>query len=479
MLFNSVEYLLFLPTVVVCYFSTQYRWRWLLLLGTSYLFYAAWRVEYTLLLIISTLINYTIALQFSHDLSMLQRRLLLAGSLFFNLGLLFIFKYFNFFSLSLHFFYTDLGIYHEPFIIDLLLPLGISFYTFQTLGYIIDVYRGTINPEKHLGYFALYVVFFPQLVAGPIERASQLLPQFFENHTPNYELTVDGLLLILWGTLKKVVIADRLALYVDQVFNNPTDYYGFAVLLAVYFFAIQIYCDFSGYSDIAIGSAKLLGFRLQDNFQQPYFATSIVEFWQRWHISLSSWFRDYLYIPLGGNRVSKARWYRNLLVVFIVSGFWHGAEWNFIIWGLLHGLYYIGFRLTASIRVKLIAIFRLVEHPKLLKFLSIFVTFHLITFAWFFFRADVVDAIFMIRNSATFNGSLTQIFTIVTWPDLVTALMLVILLGIVDAVQTQQSIRYYLVTKPVWVRWIAYAAAVLIILNLSIPTNIPFIYFQF
>ena len=280
----------------------------------------SWKAEYLILIIISTIIDYFAAIQMSKQTVSSKRKLYLLLSLFVNLGLLFGFKYFNFFSDSLCTIFDQFNIFYNVPTFKVLLPVGISFYTFQTLSYTIDVYRKKREPEKHLGIFALYVAFFPQLVAGPIERSTRLLPQLVEKYNFNYDRVTDGLKLMLWGFFKKVVIADRIAVIVNQVYSNPNEAAGIPLLIGTYLFAFQIYCDFSGYSDIAIGAAKVFGIDLMQNFRRPYFAKSIREFWQRWHISLSTWFRDYLYRPLGGNHTSRWRWYYNIMIVFLISG---------------------------------------------------------------------------------------------------------------------------------------------------------------
>jgi D-alanyl-lipoteichoic acid acyltransferase DltB (MBOAT superfamily) len=338
MLFTSLEFLIFFPIVVALYFGCPYRYRWLLLLAANYYFYAAWKLEYIFLLLASTLISYITAILMVKPENQAKRTGLLVIGLIANLGILFAFKYFNFVNDSLRIAFNQFNLIYNVPMFQALLPVGISFYTFQSLGYTIDVYRGKLEPERHLGRFALFVSFFPQLLAGPIERASNMLPQFYEKFDFDEARVSSGLRLILWGLFKKIVIADRLGLYVNAVYNSPSDWEGWPVFLATYFFAFQIYCDFSGYSDIAIGAARVMGFNLMENFRRPYFAQSPSEFWRRWHISLSSWFRDYLYIPLGGSRVSVPRWYLNLMIVFLVSGLWHGAAWTFVIWGGLHGL---------------------------------------------------------------------------------------------------------------------------------------------
>ncbi len=341
MLFNSIEFLIFFPIVSIVHFLIPHKYRWVWLLLASYYFYMSWRIEYITLIWISTLIDYFAGRQMGKTDDRKKKRKYLLLSLFANLGLLFTFKYWNFFTSSLNIVLRAMHITYEIPYLNVVLPVGISFYTFQTLSYTIDVYRGVKSTEKHLGIFALYVAFFPQLVAGPIERSTNLLPQFFEKHNIDWRRIVDGLKLMMWGMFKKVVIADRLAVFVDRVYGNPYDYTGLSHIVATIFFAFQIYCDFSGYSDIAIGSAQVLGFNLMDNFRRPYFSRSVSEFWRRWHISLSSWFRDYVYIPMGGNRVSPKRWHFNILTVFVVSGLWHGANWTFISQGE-EGIYCCG-----------------------------------------------------------------------------------------------------------------------------------------
>lgn len=404
MLFNSFEFLIFFPTVVGLFFLIPHRFRWLLLLVASYIFYMFWRVDYAIILVISTLMDYVCGLMMDrHPLeATTKRKPWLWVSLFTNLGTLFTFKYFNFFNTAAQDLADIMGVSYAAPAFELLLPMGISFYTFQTMSYSIDVYYGRQKAEKHLGIFALFVTFFPQLTAGPIERAGNLLDQFKEKKEFDYKRVTDGLKLITWGLFKKVVIADRLSVMVNQVYNNPTDYEGIPLIIATVFFAFQIYCDFSGYSDIAIGSAQVMGFRLMENFRRPYFSKSIKEFWSRWHISLSTWFRDYLYIPLGGNRVVKWRWYYNLFIVFLISGLWHGANWTFIIWGALHGFYQVIGTMTASTRDALVERLRLNSRSTVYKFLQVGTTFTLVCLAWVFFRANTIsDAWYILLHMFT------------------------------------------------------------------------------
>ncbi|MFN0058210.1 MAG: MBOAT family O-acyltransferase [Planctomycetota bacterium] len=388
MLFNSVQYMLFLPMVVALYYALPPARRWPLLLGASYYFYMCWRPEYALLLLLSTAVDYWSAIQMAARTTRRARRPFLYLSLAGNLGLLFAFKYFNFFTSSIERAGRELGILIDLPHLNILLPVGISFYTFQTLSYAIDVYRGETRPERHFGYFALFVSYFPQLVAGPIERFDHLNPQLRQPVRFDSANVRAGLQIMLWGFFKKIVIADRLAIYVNQVYGAPGDYAGLPLWLATYAFAVQIYCDFSGYSDIAVGTARILGHKLMVNFRTPYFARSIQEFWQRWHVSLSQWFRDYVYIPLGGNRGGPARWYANLCIVFLLSGLWHGANWTFAIWGALHGSYLVLSLATRKWRSAAAARMQFDRCPRLTAFGSWFVTLQLVIFAWIFFRAQ-------------------------------------------------------------------------------------------
>ncbi|MEE8405086.1 MAG: MBOAT family O-acyltransferase, partial [candidate division Zixibacteria bacterium] len=357
-----------------------------------------WKPEYVILIIASTGIDYFAALGMGKHTERKPRRKYLIASLAGNLGLLFSFKYFNFFNESTRSLFDSLNIFYDMPALDVLLPVGISFYTFQTLSYAIDVYRGTRQPERHAGIFAVYVSFFPQLVAGPIERSTRLLPQFHKVQHFEWARVQSGLRLMLWGLFKKIVIADRLAIYVNEVYADPGDFSGGPLILATYFFAFQIYCDFSGYSDIAIGAGRVMGYDLMTNFRQPYLSRSIGDFWKRWHISLSSWFRDYLYFPLGGNRVSRWRWHYNILVVFILSGLWHGANWTFVIWGALHGCYLLLSVWTARIRSNVSGFIGLDRAPRLRSVLQVFVTFHLVLLAWVFFRAESLSEAMLILS---------------------------------------------------------------------------------
>lgn len=328
MLFNSLAYAIFLPSVFLLYWILPHKFRWMLLLVSSYFFYMTWNTKYVVLISTTTVVSYLCAILIEKTEKVVFKRLSFIGAVVISLGILYFFKYYNF-SMDLLERFISLNAPRYSF----LLPVGISFYTFQTLSYVIDVYNGKVAAEKNIGIYATFVSFFPQLVAGPIERTSNLMPQIKSEKRFDYDSAKYGMRLILWGLFKKMVIADNLALWVDQVYGDVISYEGCSLALAAFFFSIQIYCDFSGYSDIARGSAKLLNIELMDNFKSPYFSASIREFWSRWHISLSTWFRDYVYIPLGGNRVSKGRNILNYLATFLISGLWHGANLTFVVWG--------------------------------------------------------------------------------------------------------------------------------------------------
>lgn len=377
MLFNSLQFLLFFIAVTSLYFALPHKRRWLLLLLASCWFYLAFIPVYIFILFFTIAIDYFAGIAIEKN-SGKRKKVFLIASILANIGVLVFFKYFNFFSFNTGLLLSHLGLESHMPVLNIILPIGLSFHTFQALSYTIEVYRGKQKAEKHVGIFALYVLFYPQLVAGPIERPQNMLHQFREVHEYDRQRFRDGIMMMLWGLLKKVVIADHLALLVDPVYQHPGLFSSTEIIIATVFFAFQIYFDFSAYSEIAFGAAHLMGFKLMENFRTPYFSKSVSEFWKRWHISLSSWFRDYLYVPLGGNRVSQPRIYINLLIVFLVSGLWHGAQWGFVIWGGLHGLYLV----FAQIRDKLFP--KMPSMPVALQVMSVFM---LSWFAWIFFRA--------------------------------------------------------------------------------------------
>jgi len=468
MLFNSLHFLIFFPIILILYFCTPHKYRWMILLAGSYYFYMSWKAEYIILIMISTLVDYIAGIQIDKAITKKKKKIFLGLSLATNLGLLFAFKYFNFFSDSVRALLSQFAIPLDPITLKVLLPVGISFYTFQTLSYTIDVYRGKIKPEKHLGIFAVYVSFFPQLVAGPILRAHDFLPQFYIEHKFEYVKAVSGARLMLWGFFKKLVIADGVAITANIVFNNPGDYSGPYLILATVFFAIQIYCDFSGYSDIAIGAARMMGFDIMQNFRAPYLSKSIGEFWKRWHISLSSWFKDYVYIPLGGNRVKVGRWYINILIVFIVSGLWHGAAFGFLIWGLLHGLYLIIEIILKNVTGKI----KINHYAK--RFICIGYTFILVNIGWVFFRSNnLSDAIYILTHT------FTNVSDIIVGGVLI--FIIIFILFISDLMYSNEKIRLYLkrLRGIGFIRWLFYIFIILTIAIFGITKGLPFVYFQF
>jgi alginate O-acetyltransferase complex protein AlgI len=423
-----------------------------------------------------------------------KRKYFLIASLIANIGVLAIFKYYNFINLNLTFLLHGAGFQNPIPYLSILLPIGLSFHTFQAMSYTIEVYRGTQKAERHFGIYALYVMFFPQLVAGPIERPQNLIHQFYEKHTFDYQKITDGLKLMAWGLFKKVVIADRLAILVNQVYDNPTNYTGLPLIIATIFFSFQIYCDFSGYSDIAIGAAQVMGFKLMKNFNMPYSSRSISEFWKRWHISLSTWFKDYLYISLGGNRVSIPRWYFNLFIVFVISGLWHGAKWTFIIWGALHGFYLISGIIIDKFFKPYTKLLQVEIRPILFSAFQKIMTFALVAFAWIFFRAkSFSDAIYISTHlfSNLFDGLNKIILNIGNAREkdlylnnnkqvLVIAVFSILFLELVQYLQGKINFKEIISNKPVWFRWSLYYFIVIIILVFGVfDKSQQFIYFQF
>ena len=394
MLFNSLQFLGFFIIVTTTYFIIDHKYRWFLLLASSCYFYMAFIPIYILILGFTIVIDYFAGI-FLENSTGKSKKWFLIASLVANIGVLAVFKYYNFLNDNLSVLLNANG-YKNPIPhLSILLPIGLSFHTFQAMAYTIEVYRGRQKAERKFGIYALYVMFYPQLVAGPIERPQNLIHQFYEKHEFDIDRIVEGIKQILYGLFKKSVIADRLTIYVDEVYNNVNNYHGFALIIATFFFAIQIYCDFSGYSDIAIGVAKVMGFKLMRNFNKPYFSKSVAEFWSRWHISLSTWFRDFLYISLGGNRVSIPRWYFNLFIVFLISGLWHGANWTFVIWGALNGIYLIS-EILVQRHLKFVG---KADFGRAGRLFRMILTFILIDFSWIFFRANnLKDAFYVIRN---------------------------------------------------------------------------------
>lgn len=500
MVFNSIDFLVFFPIVLLIYFVIPRKTRYIWLLVASYYFYMSWNPKYAVLIGFSTVVTYVSGIllgkvQEDHEKkARLQKKWIVAGSFITNIGILFFFKYFDFALTYLNQVLSkcNMQVIEKPF--DVLLPVGISFYTFQALSYTMDVYRKDIKPEKNLLKYALFVSFFPQLVAGPIERSTNLMKQVQEVHTFklwNYDRITSGLSLMLWGYFMKMVVADRLAIPVDFVFGNYTQFGAVVLIVAAIFFAFQIYCDFGSYSLIAMGSAKIMGFDLMENFNTPYFSRSIKEFWRRWHVSLSGWFRDYLYIPLGGNRKGKWRKYGNLLITFLVSGLWHGANLTFVVWGGLHGLYQIIGEIlhpfkeacTKKLRVK-------TESFGYGLFQCLF-TFVLVDFAWIFFRCNSIDdSIAYIGRIVRYmdpwslwNGSLYTLG--LTKVEFWIAIIALILLLVVDGIRYKKGMQLYeyLNTQPIFFRWAIYIFIVVAIYLFGIYgfayDATQFYYFQF
>jgi alginate O-acetyltransferase complex protein AlgI len=494
MLFNSLSFLVFFPITTLLYFLLPHKYRWILLLIASGIFYMAFIPAYILFLLALILIDYFLAIQIEKANGK-NRKIFLLVSIFSTCLTLFVFKYFNFFAVNFNLLANFLHWNYSMDLLKLILPIGLSFHTFQSLSYVFEVYKKNQKTERNLGIYALYVLFYPQLVAGPIERPYNLLPQFHEEHFFDYRRVVNGLKLMAWGMFKKVVIADRLAVFVNHVFDNVGDYRGISFIIAIFFFAYQIYCDFSGYSDIAIGSAQVMGFNLMKNFNQPYFSKSVTEFWRKWHISLSSWFRDYIYIPLGGSRVSVPRHYFNLFITFLLSGLWHGAGWTFVIWGSLNGLYIILEKMTINWREKIINIIHLDKASLIYKFSQVFFTFSLISFSWIFFRAkNAQDSFYIIGH--LFSGLGDFLHGLLINPmatlienhnlflmdqgkyDFFLAILGIIILEIIQLMQKKGSIREAVASKPWIFRWGLYVGLILVILNFG-QISKAFIYFQF
>jgi alginate O-acetyltransferase complex protein AlgI len=470
-LFNSYQFLIFFPVVTLLYFLLPHKLRWFLLLVASCIFYMVYKPSYILILLFTIIIDYIAGISISQSTGS-RRKLFLILSLLANIGVLAYFKYFNFLNDNLKLagdlLHHPVGFQH----LAILLPIGLSFHTFQAMSYTIEIYRGHQDAERHFGIFALYVLFYPQLVAGPIERPQNLLHQFRERHFFNQAQVSDGLKLMLWGFFKKVVVADRLAFYVDQVYNDSAGHHGISVMIATIFFAFQIYCDFSGYSDIAIGAAQVMGFRLMDNFNRPYFSRSPSEFWKRWHISLSSWFRDYLYISLGGKRVTIPRWYLNLFITFLVSGLWHGANWTFVIWGALNGVYVIIEHILKPVYQKL---------PRFInnRFSGIAITFILIDFSWIFFRAsNLQNAMLIIKNMFTF-GEGGWNWNLIDGYDFGIGIGGIIIMELIHYLQRHKGMRHFFSDKPVMVRWATYSFLLWAIWIFGVFGSREFIYFVF
>ncbi len=490
MIFNSLHFLIFFPVVITLYFSLPYKWRWLLLLFVSYYFYMCWKAEYAFLIVLSTTIDYLCGLQMSKFTDKKKRKPWMILSIVMNLSILFLFKYFNFFNDSTRAVFDSMNVFYNVPDFKLLLPVGLSFYTFQAISYTVDVYNGTAKAEKHYGYFATFVAYWPQLVAGPIQRKEHFLPQLKQNFDFDYQRVKEGLIRILYGFFKKVVIADRLAIFVREVYGNPDDNGGFAVILATWLFAIQVYCDFSGYCDIALGCAKIMGHNLRDNFKTPYFSKSIREFWERWHITLTVWVRDYLYIPMGGSKVSFPRMLFNNWTTLTIMGFWHGANWTFIMFGFVHGFFIVMSRIWDRYFPKLNLPSLLPKAQWLTNIILMFWIFNLTCIPDIFFCSKdigdswlIIKSIFthpdttynLIHNSASAGATPS---VVEFWTSMV---FISILLYTDYKLYTNKdvTIEKSVTAKPLFKRWGFYLVITLLVAWFAVTSNSAFIYFQF
>lgn len=496
MLFNSLSYLAFFPVVVLLYFAIPGKYlklRNLWLLIASYYFYMNWNAAYALLLFVSTFITYLAGLFIEKALEKKRAVLakwILGGSFAINLSILFFYKYINFFIDNCNRILGIAGRNASLPSFDILLPVGISFYIFQALGYTMDVYRGKTKATGNLFRYMLFVSFFPQLVAGPIERSGNLLGQFDKKHDFEVERVRKGLLLMLWGLFMKIVIADNVAVYINSVYNNYMAYTGVEIILATVLFAFQIYCDFGGYSYLAIGSAKVLGFTLMENFHAPYQAVSVRDFWKRWHISLTGWFRDYLYIPLGGNRKGRLRKYVNTFIVFFISGMWHGAAWSYMIWGALNGIYMIVGEAGIGIRNRIKKRLKVDENRFSYRLGCGLVTFALVDFSWLFFRAGSVGTAFRIIKQTILSLQFPQLFGLAvnrmgfTMQQLCAMIIAFLLLAVVDILKNRgEDVAALLLKQGIWFRWLVYIGLLFMIMTYGAYgldyTQTEFIYFKF
>jgi alginate O-acetyltransferase complex protein AlgI len=472
LLFNSLHFIFFFVLVFHLYWLLNKRNQNILLLAASYYFYGCWSVKFLSLIMLSTVVDYYCGMKIFKFKEQKQRKRYLLISLTTNLGFLAIFKYFNFFITEFNHLLSILGISSIGSSLNIILPVGISFYTFQTLSYSIDIYKGKLKPTTDLLSFSLFVSFFPQLVAGPIERASHLMPQMLRQRSFNMSQVASGFNLIIWGLMMKLLIADNLAILVNKVYSSPHDYSPAMIFLGTICFAFQIYCDFAGYSNIAIGCSRMLGFDLMKNFNQPYIATSLTEFWKRWHISLSTWFRDYLYIPLGGNKSSRIKVFRNILITFCLSGLWHGASFNFLIWGAIHGVFlciekmYSNFKINVYKPVKIIFIF------------------YIVCLAWIFFRADDLStSVYIARKYLNlfevFNGLGGIYFYVKSEPTLLIGFTSVFFMESIHYISKRKNIHQAMFDSPKGLQFIIYLVFITILYYLRPLISEEFIYFQF
>lgn len=482
MLFNSLEFLIFFPIVVAIYYLLEHKYRWIFLLICSYYFYICWKEEYIFLIAASTLIDYYCGLKMGSLKTKIERKPYLIASLITNLTLLFSFKYFNFVSDSLNvFFGTGYGSGPIP-TLDILLPVGISFYTFQTLSYSIDIYKGNLKPEKNFWRFALYVSFFPQLVAGPIERAKNLIPQFYLKHKFDFEGIKYGIVLMMWGFFKKMVIADRVSEYVNKVYAAPDLFESLQVWSAHIFFFFQLYCDFSGYSDIAIGIALVLGYKLMINFRQPFFAQDIQELWSRWHISLFTWIRDYIYSSLGGKKKGLYRWYFNVWFIFFVIGIWHGASWNFVIFGAVHGVLVVSTIILRPYFKAFKEYIGLLKYPNFNVALNITFNFFILSSTAIFFRGQSLEDIITLTKKTFYFSEFTMNASLNLFEfrsDLIISIISICILLIVDFYAWKGKLELILGKWPTVLKYLAFLMGIITLMMFAKFRAHDFIYFQF
>ncbi|MBK7429394.1 MAG: MBOAT family protein [Bacteroidetes bacterium] len=471
MLFNSYEFLLFFPIVTLLFYVLPHKFRWFHLLIASCIFYMYFIPQYILILFATIIIDYVagIWIEKSDDR---KKKIYLVVSIISTCLVLFIFKYFDFFNQNMLALSHRFGFYYPEHTIKFILPIGLSFHTFQSLSYVIEVYKGNQKAEKHFGIYSLYVMFYPQLVTGPIERPQNLLVQLRQEKHFEYANFAAGLRLILFGLFTKMVIADNIAIYADQIYGDPMAYNSISVLKGLFFYSFQIYCDFFGYSTIAVGCAKVMGYNLMDNFKNPYLSKSIGEFWQRWHISLSTWFRDYVYFSLGGNRVKIHRWMINIMIIFVLSGLWHGANWTFVIWGFAHGFFYI----VETMIIRILKLRRSANETiaKIVDAFNVVKTFIIVSFIWILFRASDMHQVKLILKAIVRNIHVKDDFHVEpkTW-------LFLLLFIILDSFLFNTRFDSWANAKPVVVRWSLYSLLIFLIIVFSSVNNFPFIYFQF
>ncbi len=482
MIFNTIDFAIFLPIIFILYWfliNKSILRQNLLITISSYVFYGWWDWRFLSLIAFSTSVDYIVGKKLSITQKKSSRKLLLFTSVFVNLGFLGFFKYYNFFLENFVDAFSFFGYSIKSNSLNIILPVGISFYTFQTLSYTIDVYKKKIEPAKDIISFAAFVSFFPQLVAGPIERAKNLLPQFYKKRNFDYYKAVDGMRQILWGLFKKIVIADNCAVFANQIFDNYQDYSGSTLILGAIFFTFQIYCDFSGYSDIAIGTARLFGFNLMQNFAFPYFSRDIAEFWRRWHISLSTWFRDYLYIPLGGSRGSNYQKIRNVFIIFLVSGFWHGANWTFIVWGALNAIYFLPIMLMKRNRINTDIVAKNRLFPSIKELVSMIITFSLTVFAWIFFRSESVSDGFSYLCNIIDSSVFTLPNLITPKLEMIYTLFCILILLLFEWKNREKIYALNINHLSKFNRWAIYLTIILMIITFGTFNQNEFIYFQF